>query len=206
MSLVQPTTLAEYVGEDAATVEMAAAIERAEAIAASRLGCRELRSRTVTESITVASDYEAGLSALSDTRIIRFPTVFLSDGPARSITSMTFTTGSVTQNINSTARITDTGWVVKYHTPFGFGFVVDLPYNEATIDIEYVAGWHTEADLPAGIRQFVLAQATQVYATPIGGVIKVRLGDNYVDLNPDAIAKQVDQYAEMLNQWARVRL
>lgn len=206
MSLVQPTTLAEYVGEDEVTVEMAAAIERAEAIAASRLGCRELRSRTVNESIAVTSDYAEGLTALSDTRVVRFPMVFLSDGPARSINSMTFSTGNITQDISGTARITDTGWVVRYRTPFGFGFVVDLPYDEATIDIEYVAGWHTEADLPAGIRQFVLAQATQVYATPIGGVIKVRLGDNYVDLSPDAIAKQVDQYAEMLDQWVRVRL
>ena len=206
MSLVQPSTLAEYVGEETATAEMAAAIERAEAIAASRLGCRELRSRVVTEAIPILDEYQEGLHALSTATTLRFPTVFLSDGPAKELVSMTFTVGSTTQDLMANARITDTGWSVRYRHPFGFGFTIDLPYDEASIDISYVAGWATEADLPAGIRQFVIAQATQVYATPIAGVIKVRLGDNYVDLNPDAIAKQVERYAEMLDQWVRVRL
>ena len=206
MSLVQPSTLAEYVGEDVVTVEMASALERAEAIAASRIGCRELRIRTVTERIPVQSDYMAGLSALSEVTTLRFPVVYLSDGPARALNSMSFTVGNTTQSVVSGARITDTGWAVRYRHPFGFGFTVDLPYDEAMIDISYEAGWASESELPSGIKQFVIAQATQVYATPIGGVIKVRLGDNYVDLNPESIAKQVDQYAEMLDQWVRVRL
>jgi hypothetical protein len=206
MSLVQPSTLAEYVGEETVTAEMAAAIERAEAIAASRIGCRELRSRTVTETISIANEYRENLTALSTSTSLRYPMVHLSDGPARSLNSMTFTIGDNSQSVLSTATITDTGWAVRYRHPFGFGFTIDLPYDEAFIQVSYEAGWETESDLPAGIRQFVIAQATQVYATPIGGVIKVRLGDNYVDLNPAAIAKQVDQYAEMLDQWVRVRL
>lgn len=206
MSLVQPSTLAEYVGEETVTAEMAAAIERAEAIAASRIGCRELRSRTVTERISIFNDYEDSIAALTSTATLKYPMVFLSDGPAKSLNSMTFTVGDYTRDILSTAAITDTGWAIRYRHPFGFGFTIDLPYVEAFIDVSYEAGWSTEADLPAGIRQFVIAQATQIFATPIGGIIKVRLGDNYVDLNPTAIAKQVDQYAEMLDQWVRVRL
>jgi hypothetical protein len=206
MSLVQATTLAEYVGEDIVTGEMAAAIQRAEAIAAARIGCRELRSRVVTETIPAQSDADSMLARLSRAETLTFPVVFVSDGPIRSVNSMSITTGSVTHNVLPSARVSSTGWAVRYRFPFGFGFTVDMPYLETNIDIEYVAGWHTEADLPNGIRQFIIAQATQTYATPIGGVIKVRLGDNYVDLNPDAIARQVDQYAEMLDQWVRVRL
>jgi hypothetical protein len=206
MSLVQPATLAEYVGEDTIVPEMGAAIERAEAIAASRLGCRELRSRTITETISVVNEYDEVLSGLSTNQLLRFPVVFLSDGPAKLVSSMTFDIGTASRDILSTARISETGWAVRYRFPFGMGFTIDMPFVEASVTLTYEAGWRTEADLPSGIRQFVIAQATQVYATPIGGVIKVRLGDNYVDLNPAAIAKQVDQYAEMLDQWVRVRL
>jgi hypothetical protein len=206
MSLVQPGTLAEYLDEEDVTSEMVAAIERAEAIAASQIGCSELRSRTVQETINIADAQEQHFSALSGQKVIAFPQVFLSDGPARSVTSMTLRFGDQSIDLTDTARISGTGWAVRYRLPFNLGFRVDLPYDESEIDITYVAGWHHEADLPAGIRQFIIAQSTQVYATPIGGVIKVRLGDNYVDLNPEAIRKQVEQYAEMLDQWRRVRL
>lgn len=205
-SLVSPATLAEYTGEPEVTAEMAAAIERAEAIAASRIGCRELRSRSVTESIHTTPDQEDIRRGLIMNGHYAQPMIHLSDGPARSITSMTFSLGDATHDLAPGARITNTGWAIRYKHPFGFGFTVDMPYIEAVIDVTYKAGWDNEADLPAGIRQFVIAQSTQIFATPIGGVIKVRLGDNYVDLNPEAIAKQVDQYAEMLDQWVRVRL
>ena len=209
MSLVSPETLREYLNESEVTPELVAALNRAEAVAAVRLGCRELVDRQVTERITVEREYGesvSGLSSATGLGSLRFPIVYLSDGPAREVTSMTVTIGSSVMSVLSTSRVSDTGWAVHYQFPLNMGFTVDLPYGAAFLDIEYAAGWETEDDLPFGIMQFVLAQAAQVFATPIGGVIKVRLGDNYVDLSPDAIRKQVDEYAEMLDQWARVRL
>ncbi len=205
-TVVTTATLAYYLGESVVTPEMEMALERAEAIAASRIGCRELKYRTVEETVLVHDEHHTMLGGLSSLARLQMPVLHLSDGPARQVNALTLKVGDETRNLLEGARISETGWAIHYRFPVAFGFKIDLPYDEVLIDAEYDAGWEDEVDLPNGIRQFVIAQATQIYATPIGGVIKVRLGDNYVDLSPSAIAKQVDQYAEMMDQWVRVRL
>ena len=205
-TVVHIDTLKYYLDEPVVTPEMELALQRAEAIAASRLGCRELKYRSVHETIPANEHQGRVYGGLSEFRAVKPPTIFTADGPVRTVTELTLHVGTQSMNLLEGVRISDTGWAVHYRFPFAFGFKVDLPHNEALIDIEYTAGWQDEDDLPAGIRQFVLAQATQIYATPIGGVIKVRLGDNYVDLDQRAIAAQVGDYAKMMDQWVRVRL
>jgi hypothetical protein len=209
MSVVKLETLQAYLGQSTTGTDtepvMQASLDRAETATALALGGTALNERTVSETIDIQPDFERTGNSDFPVYFLKKRRVFLSDGPATAVSAMSFVSNSNPTNILSTAVVSQTGWAVEYELSL-FTYDVTVPYQDYEVTITYTAGWKDESDLPPSILQYVLAKAAVFYAVPMGGIIEVRLGDNYVTLDHAALRQHVEDLSAMLGPWRRVRL